>query len=138
MVYFEFDNNYFPSRNWTDLAPDFVFAWLHGLIRLASGQSVSEDVSFMDGPYVVKLTGLASDRCEICFLEDRPRAKIEHGRVVTSCKALLEDAVSVMAVVQQRCHQDGWEVNPKQVIAELTEARKLLWKANTDTDKIKS
>jgi hypothetical protein len=128
VIYFDSDGDYFPSRNWSDLAPDVAYAWLHALITLSAGQSTTEIVFFMDGPYSVELTQLSSEETEVCFWENRPKARTPHGCITSFSKALLQDAISVAEIVHERCCAEGWEQFSDQVKAMLTEARKLLWK----------
>jgi len=128
VVYFEVGDDFFPSKGWTDLAPDFAYAWLNGVMRIASGASRAETVFFMDGPYVIELTAKSPNRVDIHFIEDRPQRKIPRGFVTVPTREVLENAVSVLEEMNNGCQERGWQVDPAAVVSKLHEATDLLSK----------
>jgi hypothetical protein len=128
VIFFEFEKGFFPSEGWIDLAPDFSYAWLNAVMRIASGVSDSETVFFMDGPYVVELKAERPGFVYVHFFEDRPQGKIDRGGIRCSAKDLLEDAIFVMQRLRDACAKNGWQVDPAAVTSELTEATDLLSK----------
>jgi len=67
-IYVRAGSIFFPEIGWNDFPLVILGWWTAALIRLLEGQSDQEEWEFMDGPYLVRLTGNAEGRAKLAFV----------------------------------------------------------------------
>lgn len=90
-IYFVVENGFFPAENWYDTAFLDLKAWLPGLISFGSNHTDCCELSFMDGPYAIRLNR-GTNGC-ICaeFFRDR---KIIGSEQNVDLQVLIRSALS--------------------------------------------
>jgi len=94
----------FPAAGWNDFVVVILEAWLTALVRLMRHASDAERVHFMDGPYAVDMTRLATGAIQVRAL-DRPDCVRSVADVMPV--ALAENAVAAAEGVAAYCRAQG-------------------------------
>lgn len=68
VVYFHENDFYFPDKNWNDFIIILFEWWSSSIFKLLNNESISEDLSFMDGPFVVRIKYLEENFFELFFI----------------------------------------------------------------------
>lgn len=88
----------FPSDGWNDFLVPIYAAWTNALARLLRGSTVSERVSFMDGPYELRL--VRTDADTVCV----------NGVENFSIRELAENAVMFANGLHQACQEQRFQL----------------------------
>ena len=100
-------DRFFPEAGWTDIAVGFTVAWLHALRQLASKQTTSESVFFMDGPFRADIKLRSADSVELVLVDFHTPEKIEH-RSEHSIAALLRNAIASGQSLLDTANTQNW------------------------------
>ncbi len=69
VVYFQENDFYFPDENWNDFIVILFEWWSSSIFKLLNNESISEDLSFMDGPFMVRVKYIEEDFFELFFVD---------------------------------------------------------------------
>jgi hypothetical protein len=108
-IWFEVDNESFPSKAWSDLAPAFIRAWLLALFKLVSGKSQNEKVYFMDGPYAVEIASGGLDLLEMRFIDRKRDNEVILFSTKSETRSCLANAISVAEQVAKVYRKNNWQ-----------------------------
>jgi hypothetical protein len=98
----------FPERDWNDFVVDLLLEWLSTLHGIASLQGSSGVLAFRDGPYALRLSGVAQGRTHCRGLESD---KVIFASTVDAAM-LYRDAQSAAKIVGDICAAKGWRSDP--------------------------
>ncbi len=125
-VYFSIrsKNFFFPEENWNDFIVIVLTWWHNSLIRIKHSKSkVTEELLFMDGSFVVKVTKTNDEIATLAFIhESLSSLEIEHTCTVNisqMIESLLQSTNELLEVI----HQNRWY---SEEIEELEKAYEIL------------
>lgn len=117
----------FPDPGWNDFVVVILDAWALALPRLLRGESQSERVHFMEGPYAVDISRIDASSIRLCAIEGRDRqVACAEGATV----GFAESVVSASQDVLRACRDGGaWTRDAEQLDRALSDLRGELWRA---------
>jgi hypothetical protein len=102
-----FSGEMFPTSGWNDFAVVIITAAIQSLLRLAKGESVDEQVHFMEGPFVLQLTLLDSATVRMRGIKESSRRVVQNEQVIT----LIELAFDLCHAAENLlawCSSENW------------------------------
>ncbi len=103
-LYFAVGEGFFPSEHWYDCAWLDLKTWLPRLISFGSNHTDSCELSFLDGPYVLRL--IRREDGSICADFLRNQKRIDSAQNV-NLPALLKSALSCCRKYDRFLHENG-------------------------------
>lgn len=108
----------FPSAGWTDFAVNVVAWWADALVRILDGDSMKEEIRFMDGPYVVRVERTTNDAWRLELVDDLPLRRVRHAAVVDPVP-LVASVVTAAESLLELCRERSWESRDSARLATL-------------------
>jgi hypothetical protein len=106
-VCFAVADQFFPDAGWTDIAVAFCLHWVEGLRRLASRETTTASVFFMDGPFRADLKRASAESVELTLVNFRTDEVVEH-RSEQGIRPLLHNAVACGQSVLHSANEHDW------------------------------
>ena len=101
-----FDAAEFPMPGWNDFAVVILGWWVAALLRLMHGETESETVNFMDGPYAVEVGNLRNGKLFFRALKG-PGRQIESAAGEALVGAFVNGLLSQSRAVLRACRDQG-------------------------------
>jgi hypothetical protein len=108
----------FPHEDWTDFAVLVVAWWAEALVRILNGDSMKEEIRFMDGPYVVRVERTTNDAWRLELVDDFQVRRVRHAAVVDPVP-LVASVVAAADSLLELCRTRGWESRDSVRLATL-------------------
>lgn len=117
----------FPSPTWHDFPVKILGWWAQALSALVEGNAEVQDLFFMDGPYVIRITPLERDQVQV----ECCKRRASDASVVYSTLLSLPEFVRVFLAAAMQletyCAEQGWsDPDVKQLQDGLIELRRVL------------
>lgn len=106
IIYFRINGSEFPDPEWNDFVIIVLRWWVEAILNLASGVEVSEDLLFMDGPYLLSVN-LNDRTAEIELIEDVSRQSLGSARVRFA--DLANSILCTAKEVLSSCNKNAWQ-----------------------------
>jgi hypothetical protein len=114
-IWLEIDGKPFPMRCWNDFIVVLLGWWTGALLKLIRGESVSEDVGFMDGPYTVEVAAISSEMFRLRALQGEDRTdEICAGEVVA--KDFIQKVILQARDVLNACQQNVYRSKDVEIL----------------------
>ena len=106
-IHFAVGDGCFPEEGWSDFPVAILGWWLEAIGRLEKGVSRTEDLDFMDGPCLVRVTVRFGDTAHLEFRAERGQGSREVSESV-SLRRLAEIVRLAAATLLEACARQGW------------------------------
>jgi hypothetical protein len=125
VVVWRFNGHVFPDEAWNDFVTVVLSWWTTAIVRLLNGNTTSETMDFMDGPYSV-LCNCVDNSVECRFVDRRTES-----RTLASCSGETRElGRSILAAGKNAlrfCHERQWTNADIQTLEkEVNALRKLI------------
>jgi hypothetical protein len=106
-IFLDFGDKKFPDPYWDDLTTPILSAWLDAVSRLISRIDTSAAISFMDGPFEVRLDRIGNRQCLLTCID-------RHQSAQTVCSAYVdirsfgESLIGIAKIFISRCAENRW------------------------------
>ncbi len=117
-IHVRMDDVAFPHEAWTDFAVVVIGWWTEALIKLLDGDLSTQEVRFMDGPYLVRIAPADGDRWQLQFVEALRVPRVRHHGVVDPVH-LVESVVAAADALLELCRARGWGSRDSEHLAAL-------------------
>jgi hypothetical protein len=115
-IHLEIDDTQFPSATWHDFPVIVLGWWAQALLALVEGDAEVQDLNFMDGPYVIRITPLESDQVQIECCKRRASDTSVVYSASLSLSAFLQTFLAAATRVERHCVEQGWlDLDVKQL-----------------------
>ena len=98
---------FFPDAGWTDIVVAFCGYWLHVLRQLASKETTTETVFFMDGPFRADMKLTSADSLQLVLVDFHNGDMVEH-RSDERIATLLENAIAAGESLLNTAKERNW------------------------------
>lgn len=102
-----FESFTFPEEGWNDFPVVVLRWWIEAVRRILDGGSESEELDFMDGPFVLVVDRSGERDLLVRCRVDQGGRRIEHQALVSAAK-IQEQLLLVGEELAQACEGRGW------------------------------
>lgn len=116
-IWLTFGDSAFPQRMWTDFIVKVLAWWAHSLIRVLRGDVLNAKVHFMDGPFLVELSMINSERLTFKMFDDA----YGNHLVATGeapCRQFLAEIVTQSRLLLAECRSRGWWSSDADILSQ--------------------
>jgi hypothetical protein len=96
----------FPEREWSDFVVVVLGWWLRALAAAEAGEAA--ELSFMDGPYRVRVEPINGGAARLEFVHERLSGTTSEAQATVSLRQALEACQLAASTVLDACHERGW------------------------------
>ena len=132
-LFFEFDNGFFPCKDWNDFTIEVLNWWISALLELSEGKPV--DCLYLDGSFMFTVKMNHQKQCIVRFIEGGLGEKeVIHKELQTSLKDLMGELISacedffevIKAPDSLKLIEDGTDIDPKELMNEIHKNPRIL------------
>lgn len=103
-IYWRVGNRFFPSRSWEDF-PVPILSWWLAAYRKHVMHGTRQKFSFMDGPYLIRVSAGGRLTSELAFCRERVRSTDVHMKIRVSKRVLHRTLITAAEKLLSACGQ---------------------------------
>ena len=120
-IWIRADGQDFPANGWTDSAVVILATLEEGVLRLLRGDSASERVSFMEGPFVVGVDGTRVGPWSMALVQRKRSGDVETSATVER-EPFVQSLIHASDRILRICRYREWETVDSIRLANATTA----------------
>jgi hypothetical protein len=119
----------FPHPDWTDFAVNVVAWWADALVRILEGDLATQEIHFMDGPYLVRVEPAAGRSWRLELVDNFQIPRVRHV-VVVDPVPLVASVVAAADSLLELCRARGWESRDSERLTGLASRLGDRWRSS--------
>ena len=108
-LFFDYGEYQFPENGWSDFVVVVLSWWIDACSVINKGREEKVELSFMDGPMLLRLFLREEGKVEMHCVDQRGEKEIIEYKTTIDLSKLSQQLISVANEVLNICSQNGWE-----------------------------